>query len=143
MTLWSAIQSIFGGRTDDDAQMPLSDSFVRPGLGSPIYAWKDSKFPSAVLDEWSTIPLATRELYVLFFVEQITNKPDWHAKVFDETIVSKWRSEAEAVNWEEAVGEEHGTLSGDLFNYVSANGVALSLTIRVASDATTRRPSPS
>ncbi|KAK8067304.1 hypothetical protein PG997_014051 [Apiospora hydei] len=35
-----------------------------------------------------------RELRMLAFVNQITDKPDWHRKVLDEQIVQKWKEEA-------------------------------------------------
>ena len=31
---------------------------------------------------------------MLWLMEQLTNKPDWHAKVHDDAIVAKWRDEA-------------------------------------------------
>jgi hypothetical protein len=34
-----------------------------------------------------------RELSMLQFMEVITEKPDWHKKVFNETIVKKWQDE--------------------------------------------------
>ncbi|KAF9519028.1 hypothetical protein BS47DRAFT_1388452 [Hydnum rufescens UP504] len=41
------------------------------------------------------LPLITlRELRMLQFMNQITDKPDWYVKVFDHEIVSKWRNEA-------------------------------------------------
>jgi hypothetical protein len=41
--------------------------------------------------------LAVRELAMLDIMEKLTDKEDWHKKVFDEDIVSKWRKEALAV----------------------------------------------
>lgn len=41
------------------------------------------------------------------FVNQITDKPDWERKVFDESIVAKWKEEAKSV---ELPGHE-----GDVF----------------------------
>jgi hypothetical protein len=38
-----------------------------------------------------------RELAMMDVMEKLTDKPDWHKKVFDENIVLKWRKEALAV----------------------------------------------
>ncbi|KAF9519029.1 hypothetical protein BS47DRAFT_1388453 [Hydnum rufescens UP504] len=41
------------------------------------------------------LPLITlRELRMLQFMNQITDKPDWVVKVFDHDVASKWRNEA-------------------------------------------------
>ncbi|KAK2041001.1 hypothetical protein LZ31DRAFT_597631 [Colletotrichum somersetense] len=45
-------------------------------------------FPNATQD-WSASTLTYLELAMLWFIEHITNKPDWHVKVFDQDIVSK------------------------------------------------------
>ncbi|CAA7268674.1 unnamed protein product [Cyclocybe aegerita] len=76
-----------------------------PGFGLPLnYGFpsegKDSRFPSALLPEdikegRTTLALTTlREFKMLQIMNQITDKPDWHTKVFDETIAAKWKSEA-------------------------------------------------
>lgn len=31
---------------------------------------------------------------MMMMMDQITDKPNWHEKVFDEAIVQKWREEA-------------------------------------------------
>lgn len=38
--------------------------------------------------------LQMREVAMMMLMEQITDKPDWHEKVFDEVTVQKWRHEA-------------------------------------------------
>jgi hypothetical protein len=38
--------------------------------------------------------LPLREVAMMNFVEKLTDKPDWHEKIFDSLIVSKWRKEA-------------------------------------------------
>ncbi|KAF9520691.1 hypothetical protein BS47DRAFT_1286740 [Hydnum rufescens UP504] len=44
--------------------------------------------------ETSSLPLITlRELRMLQFMNQITDKPDWYVKVFDCGIASKWKNE--------------------------------------------------
>lgn len=38
--------------------------------------------------------LHMREVAMMILMDSLTDKPDWHKKVFDDTIVAKWRSEA-------------------------------------------------
>ncbi|KAI8303641.1 hypothetical protein K4K61_006854 [Colletotrichum sp. SAR11_59] len=54
----------------------------------------DAAFPSA-MQEWKAFTLTWGEIAILWFVEEITNKPDWYVKVFDE-IVAKWEQEVMA-----------------------------------------------
>jgi hypothetical protein len=46
-------------------------------------------------------PLFVRELAMMDVMEKLTDKPDWHKKVFDEEIVGKWKKEALTVPDEE------------------------------------------
>lgn len=74
-----------------------------PGLGLPLRN-----------DDWDTLDLYphgahssdgasdsdllyVRELAMMDVMEKLTDKPDWHKKVFDDTIVARWRNEALAV----------------------------------------------
>lgn len=41
--------------------------------------------------------LPVRELAMLSVMEQLTDKPDWEKKVFDDAITAKWRDEALAI----------------------------------------------
>lgn len=41
--------------------------------------------------------LPIRELAMMSIVDRLTDKEDWHRKVFDDEIVSKWREEAMAI----------------------------------------------
>lgn len=45
--------------------------------------------------------LPIRELAMMSVMERLTDKENWHNKVFDEDIVSKWRNEALAIPDEE------------------------------------------
>lgn len=54
---------------------------------------------------------------MLNFVEQITNKPEWAKKVFDEAIVAKWKGEALNGDWEK-LGITHGDFTKKMFKYV-------------------------
>ncbi|KAJ4264300.1 hypothetical protein NW762_005496 [Fusarium torreyae] len=38
--------------------------------------------------------LPVKEVAMMILMDKLTDKPDWHKKVFDETIVQKWRDEA-------------------------------------------------
>lgn len=38
--------------------------------------------------------LPVREVFMMVLMDQLSDKVDWHKKVFDEQIVSKWRKEA-------------------------------------------------
>jgi hypothetical protein len=45
--------------------------------------------------------LAVRELAMMMVMDRLTDKPEWHKKVFDDTIIAKWREEALAIPDEE------------------------------------------
>jgi len=38
--------------------------------------------------------LPFREVAMLLLMDRLTDKPNWHEKVFDDAIVAKWRQEA-------------------------------------------------
>lgn len=38
--------------------------------------------------------LPVREVAMMILMDRLTDKPNWQEKVFDEEVVSKWRSEA-------------------------------------------------
>ena len=38
--------------------------------------------------------MPVREVFMMVLMDQLSDKVDWHKKVFDEQIVSKWRKEA-------------------------------------------------
>ena len=42
--------------------------------------------------------LPIREVAMLSIMDRLTDKVDWHTKVFDDSIVSKWREEAMAIS---------------------------------------------
>ena len=50
-------------------------------------------------DTWTARTLTTREVLMLAFVEEITNKPEWWRKVKDTSITNKWKSEALSADW--------------------------------------------
>jgi hypothetical protein len=67
-----------------------------PGLGLPIEFEKTALVPLAVDGSWLSWGIALREMRMLDFIGQITDKPGWEHKVFDEEIVSRWRAETDA-----------------------------------------------
>lgn len=96
-----------------------------PGFGRPVndmleerrygYQHRDkinlyNRFPNA-LQEWSPEPLTVRERNMMQVINAITDKPDWRRKVFEETIIAKWRAEA--------VTEEGQGFTEKMFDYVS------------------------
>ncbi|TQW11586.1 WD40 repeat 2 [Cordyceps javanica] len=68
---------------------------------------------SMVEDDWRAATLTIRELFMLWFTEQITNKPNWQSKIFDKTIVCKWRAEVDNVDWFKAIGYHHQSPCSD------------------------------
>ncbi|KAJ2911781.1 hypothetical protein MD484_g8633, partial [Candolleomyces efflorescens] len=58
-------------------------------------------------------PITRRELTMLRFINTVTDKPDWVTKVFDETIIAKWK--------EESVGLPNPSIDSEIseqmFNY--------------------------
>lgn len=53
---------------------------------------------------------------MLFFVDQISDKPDWTRKVRDEAIVAKWKQEARDMDWSKVI--EGGDMSDQMLAYV-------------------------
>jgi hypothetical protein len=73
-----------------------SDELTLPGLNGPIQylPLRTTRFKHAIADLVNHKPLTTREIRMLDFVDQITEKPGWTSKVFDDTIIAKWKEEA-------------------------------------------------
>jgi hypothetical protein len=67
--------------------------------------------------DWSHEVITIRERCMLFFVDRISDKPDWIRKVHDEEVVAKWKQEAKELDWTKVF--EHGDMTDDMFNYVS------------------------
>ncbi|KAK2732294.1 hypothetical protein CKAH01_02240 [Colletotrichum kahawae] len=101
-----------GFHTFDDGEL---NKLVRPGFGLGVNAMPEQMFPSAVLD-WTAITLTYSELAIMWFVEQITNKPDWHVKVFNDDIAAKWKAEVMAVDWA-SVGLTYAHFDDDMFKW--------------------------
>lgn len=97
------------------------EPIVYPGFGKPIDCMpeRENRFPTLLEDDWRASTLTIRELFMLWFTEQITNKPNWQTKVFDDTILCKWRAEVDHVDWFKAVGYHSGSPCSDaMWEYV-------------------------
>ncbi|SPO01965.1 uncharacterized protein DNG_04638 [Cephalotrichum gorgonifer] len=85
-----------------------------PGVGKPVQDQEGAAFPSAVLGDWHSVGVTLREKRMLAFVDEITDKPEWERKVFDDEIVEKWRAEG-SVRPEALEGDV--VLSDEMFDF--------------------------
>lgn len=67
----------------------MGPEYVRHDERVPIYP---IGLPDARAADSYILPI--REVAMMMLMDTLTDKPNWHAKVFDETIVAKWRHEA-------------------------------------------------
>lgn len=71
-------------------------AFKYPGFDLVLRHLEDEHypvgFPAAKGGESRTLQL--REVAMMMLIDQITDKPNWHEKVFDEQMVANWRKEA-------------------------------------------------
>lgn len=70
-----------------------------PGFGCAVNTFLAKDFPRKDLfrhglNDFTQDRLVAREIAMLALMDGVTDKPRWHEKVFDETIVEKWRTEA-------------------------------------------------
>ncbi|KAG6913482.1 hypothetical protein DXG01_006524 [Tephrocybe rancida] len=78
-----------------------SPRFQLPGFGLPLnhnphVLFKNALNGKDVLVGDVQLPFLTlRELSMLNYMNSVTDKPNWYDKIFDESIVEKWKSEAE------------------------------------------------
>lgn len=82
---------------------------VYPGLGLPLRHWPAARsvlrnrplqYPTAAhpnVRGSDSEMLPVREVAMMGVMNSLTDKKDWHKKVFDEAIVEKWREEAMAI----------------------------------------------
>ena len=71
-----------------------SSSIKRPGFGLPLNEeGPPDRFPNALVDDGATV-ITVRERTIMALIDSITDKLAWDRKVFDESIVQKWRQEA-------------------------------------------------
>jgi hypothetical protein len=100
--------------TDPQSQTPKAAGTFQlkvPGFGLPVNfmpSWGSRSFPNAITS-WAANNLTVRERSMMGMMNEITDKSEWDRKVFDETIVAKWKEEALAKN----------DFTEQMFNYVS------------------------
>ncbi len=82
------------------------------GLNLRRHQWYDeeSKFiyPIGISIGWNddvVSMITVREAAMMMAVEELTDKPDWHIKVFDDEISGRWRDEIDRFGGEELDGE--------------------------------------
>ncbi|KAM5353823.1 hypothetical protein ACJ41O_000473 [Fusarium nematophilum] len=94
---------------------PGGGATLLPGYGLPLGHRPDEAFPAIIGDEdedWKAATLTIREVCMLKFMEDITNKPEWWIKVNDEEIASKWTKEVVEMPWSEYL--EHADFTKDM-----------------------------
>lgn len=77
----------------------MADHHKYPGIDLPLRQTFESQyFTGAHPDESGHSPysamLQVRELAMIGLIDRLTDKPNWHEKVFNDEIVAKWRKEA-------------------------------------------------
>lgn len=76
-----------------------------PGLGLDLRhvtrrSYDDPEYPMGISRHCygsKSDMLLVREVAMMIVMDRLTDKPDWHRKVYDEEIVSKWTDEAMAL----------------------------------------------
>ncbi|EGR44694.1 uncharacterized protein TRIREDRAFT_69841, partial [Trichoderma reesei QM6a] len=77
-----------------------------PGFGLPLGYMppEEERFPVLIGVhgyDWKAATLLIREVCMLKFMEELTNKPLWWEKVWMPDTAEKWKQEALQMNWEE------------------------------------------
>ncbi|RSM06593.1 hypothetical protein CDV31_009022 [Fusarium ambrosium] len=91
-------------RSRDHTQNASTAKRKYPGLGLDIRhddsIDRDAIYPIGIhfnCDGSESEMLLVREVAMMMVMESITDKPDWHVKVFDTEIANKWKAEALAL----------------------------------------------
>lgn len=100
------------------AESPETTTLCVPGFGMPVDKDVNPSSPSALLGEWFSNGITVREQRMMAFIGDVTDKPEWERKVFDEEIVAKWREEAGA-RPEDLDGDV--ILDKDMFDFVGSH----------------------
>lgn len=74
------------------------------------------RFPNAIQD-WSAKPRMLKERSMIALMSELSDKPEWTRKVFDEEIVEKWKQEAMEMAKSQA---EERKITEKMFDFVSA-----------------------
>ncbi|RDB22804.1 hypothetical protein Hypma_010044 [Hypsizygus marmoreus] len=74
---------------------PCAESPFGPAKGEGRDLFRNALDMRDIQSGYVLLPLTTlREFTMLHLMNELTDKPDWHKKVFDDTIAAKWKSEA-------------------------------------------------
>ncbi|UPL02874.1 hypothetical protein LCI18_013808 [Fusarium solani-melongenae] len=91
-----------------DLQKPpsVSEGVRLPGFGVALNYLppRRKRFPILMGEgnkDWKARTLLIREICMLRFIEDITNKSDWWLKVRDPKISARWKEEVQGLNWAE------------------------------------------
>lgn len=103
-----------------DMQDRETERLEAPGYSYPIHylPHRDQRHDHAIADFVNRVGVTVRELRMLDFVNQITDKPDWDKKVTDLQIVAKWKEEANRTI--DVNGKDDVILSDEMFEFVSS-----------------------
>ncbi|OCL02456.1 hypothetical protein AOQ84DRAFT_182162 [Glonium stellatum] len=107
----------------------VSERLKLPGFGLPVNSTTNSwyngshhsgnvtvlRYPNAISD-WAGDLLTVRERSMMAMMNQITDKPEWRRKVFDEEIISKWRNEV-VTEYEAEEDQEDQGFTEAMFEY--------------------------
>ena len=75
------------------------------------------RFPHAIIDFFASEGVTLRELRMLDFVNQITDKLEWTSKVHESKIIDGWRQDACGTEEQQQTSSDH--LSQMCFEYAS------------------------
>jgi len=103
---------------EEEKNSPDGEELSRPGVGLPwgYICPSKERLPNFVADGYYATAVTVRELRMLAFINQITDKPSWETKIHDETIVARWKAEASK---EIAIRDQTDViLSNKMFDYV-------------------------
>lgn len=106
--------------------MSSSAQLRLPGFGLPVsfLPEEEDRFPVLVGNadiDFKANTLTKREVCMLQFIEEITNKPDWWKKVHNEEIASRWKAEVLGMDW--AAYIKHGDFLPTMADAVSYDQV--------------------
>ncbi|KAI9154930.1 Citrate synthase-like protein [Paramyrothecium foliicola] len=102
----SLVHNLWAMSDPSGTKMASNDkrSLKLPGYGLPVNHMPafNKRFPTIIGDEesvWKASTLVRREVCMLRFIEEITNKPNWWVKVHDPEITKRWKQEALEHDW--------------------------------------------
>ncbi|KAM0335022.1 hypothetical protein ACHAQA_000056 [Verticillium albo-atrum] len=79
----------FNGHPFDETCITNDKQIISQGQGEPF---------NHGINDWHGEIVTVRERAMMRLMDAITDKPDWHVKVFDDSITSKWHTEAAAAD---------------------------------------------